>query len=55
MTDMRQLTLRGRAIEEGSFAVIDREAGSHAFTPAEWQVVQDKAAVRLPTHVTFPE
>src|SRR2546425_4210603 len=37
---MRQMTARGRAIEEGSFAVIDREAGPHEFMPAEWQIVR---------------
>ena len=39
-TDMQQLTTRGRAIEEGSFGVIDAEVGAHHFTPAEWQVVR---------------
>lgn len=38
--DMRQLTALGRSIEDDSFAVIDREAGPHAFSPAEWQVVR---------------
>lgn len=40
MSDMRQMTSLGRSIEDGSFAVIDREAGAHAFNPAEWQVVR---------------
>lgn len=40
MSDMRQLTRAGRLIEEASFAVIDAEAGPHAFSPAEWQVVR---------------
>jgi precorrin-8X/cobalt-precorrin-8 methylmutase len=40
MTDMRQLTALGRSIEDGSFAVIDREAGAHGFPPAEWNVVR---------------
>jgi len=40
MTDMRQMTELGRRIEEGSFAVIDREAGPHGFPPDEWQVVR---------------
>lgn len=40
MTDMRQMTALGRSIEEESFAVIDREAGPHSFSPAEWQVVR---------------
>ncbi|HMG54053.1 MAG TPA: precorrin-8X methylmutase [Kofleriaceae bacterium] len=38
--DMRQITALGRAIEDDSFAVIDREAGGHAFSPAEWSVVR---------------
>ncbi len=40
MSDMRQITGLGRQIEEGSFAVIDREVGSHDYAPAEWQVVR---------------
>ncbi len=40
MNDMRQMTALGRSIEDGSFAIIDREAGPHGFTPAEWQVVR---------------
>ncbi|HEU4726474.1 MAG TPA: precorrin-8X methylmutase [Kofleriaceae bacterium] len=38
--DMRQLTARGRSIEDESFAVIDREAGAHPLPPAEWSVVR---------------
>jgi precorrin-8X/cobalt-precorrin-8 methylmutase len=38
--DMRQMTALGRRIEDDSFAIIDREAGAHAFDPAEWQVVR---------------
>ena len=38
--DMRQMTLRGRQIEEDSFAIIDKEAGAHGFPPDEWQVVR---------------
>lgn len=30
----------GRRIEEESFAIIDREAGPHAFGPREWPVVR---------------
>jgi precorrin-8X/cobalt-precorrin-8 methylmutase len=37
---MQQLTVRGRAIEERSFAIIEAEAGPHSFTSAEWQVVR---------------
>ncbi len=40
MSDMRQMTSLGRSIEDGSFAVIDREAGTHTFSSAEWQVVR---------------
>lgn len=40
MNDMRQMTTLGRSIEDGSFAIIDREAGAHDFGPAEWQVVR---------------
>lgn len=40
MSDMRQMTVLGRSIEDGSFAVIDREAGAHRFNAAEWQVVR---------------
>jgi precorrin-8X/cobalt-precorrin-8 methylmutase len=40
MNDMRQMTGQGRAIEEGSFAIIDQEAGAHGYPPGEWQVVR---------------
>jgi len=40
MNDMRQMTARGRNIEDGSFAIIDREAGPHDFGPTEWQIVR---------------
>jgi precorrin-8X/cobalt-precorrin-8 methylmutase len=40
MTDMRQMTALGRRIEDDSFAIVDREAGAHSFSPAEWQVVR---------------
>ena len=40
MNDMRQMTALGRSIEDGSFAIIDQEAGIHDFGPAEWQVVR---------------
>ncbi|TVQ85628.1 MAG: precorrin-8X methylmutase [Chromatiaceae bacterium] len=35
-----QATAAGRAIEAGSFAIIDAEAGPHAYTPAEWALVR---------------
>ncbi len=38
--DMRQMTTLGRQIEDGSFAIIDQEAGPHDFTPDQWQVVR---------------
>jgi precorrin-8X/cobalt-precorrin-8 methylmutase len=40
MSDMRQMTTLGRSIEDSSFAIVDREAGPHGFTPEEWQVVR---------------
>lgn len=40
MNDMRQMTALGRSIEDGSFAVIDDEAGPHGFSPRQWQVVR---------------
>jgi precorrin-8X/cobalt-precorrin-8 methylmutase len=40
MSDMRQMTQQGRRIEEGSFAIIDAEAGLHDFRPGEWQIVR---------------
>ncbi|HET6843740.1 MAG TPA: precorrin-8X methylmutase [Candidatus Angelobacter sp.] len=40
MNDMRQMTSLGRSIEDGSFAIIDHEAGPHTFAAAEWQVVR---------------
>ena len=38
--DMRQMTTLGRSIEDGSFAIINQEAGPHDFNPDEWQVVR---------------
>ena len=38
--DMRQMTALGRSIEDGSFAIIDAEAGAHGFDAREWQVVR---------------
>lgn len=40
MTDMRQMTTLGRNIEDQSFAIVDAEAGVHAFAASEWQVVR---------------
>ncbi len=40
MNDMRQMTPKGRSIEDASFAIIDSEAGPHQYSRAEWQVVR---------------
>lgn len=40
MNDMRQMTGLGRSIEDGSFAIIDAEAGAHDFDARQWQVVR---------------
>lgn len=40
MTDLRQMTALGRAIEDDSFAIIDREVGPHDHPTAEWEVVR---------------
>ena len=40
MNDMRQMTGLGRSIEDGSFAIIDAEAGAHEFDARQWQVVR---------------
>ena len=40
MTDLRQMTALGRAIEDDSFAIIDREVGPHDHDRAEWEVVR---------------
>jgi precorrin-8X/cobalt-precorrin-8 methylmutase len=34
------MTTLGRNIEDGSFAIIDQEAGPHGFKPDEWEVVR---------------
>ena len=39
-TVTEQLTRAGQAIEHDSFAVIDREAGPHAYTPEQWPLVR---------------
>jgi precorrin-8X/cobalt-precorrin-8 methylmutase len=38
--DMRQMTSLGRSIEDGSFAIIDAEAGAHGLDAQAWQVVR---------------
>ena len=35
-----QLTLAGAAIEQDSFAIIDREVGHHAYTAEQWPLVR---------------
>ncbi|WP_295385751.1 precorrin-8X methylmutase [uncultured Thiodictyon sp.] len=35
-----QDTSAGRAIEHDSFAIIDREAGPHAYDPGQWSIVR---------------
>ncbi|NJA89681.1 precorrin-8X methylmutase [Rhodocyclus tenuis] len=39
-TITEQMTAAGQAIEHDSFAIIDREAGPHAYTAAQWPVVR---------------
>ena len=39
-TVTEQLTQAGQQIEHDSFAIVDAEAGSHAYSPAQWQVVR---------------
>jgi precorrin-8X/cobalt-precorrin-8 methylmutase len=38
--DLLENPMTGQAIEDRSFQVIDREAGDHGFTRAEWEVVR---------------
>lgn len=35
-----QLTRAGQTIEHDSFAIVDREAGAHVYTDAQWQIVR---------------
>jgi precorrin-8X/cobalt-precorrin-8 methylmutase len=39
-TVTEQLTAAGRAIERDSFAIIDAEAGAHAYTAEQWPLVR---------------
>lgn len=39
-TVTEQLTAAGRRIEHESFAIIDREAGPHAYTAEQWTIVR---------------
>lgn len=35
-----QMTQAGQQIEHDSFAIVDQEAGSHSYTPEQWQIVR---------------
>ena len=39
-TVTEQLTQAGQQIEHDSFAIVDAETGSHAYSPVQWQVVR---------------
>ena len=39
-TVTEQLTQAGQQIEHDSFAIVDAEAGPHAYSPGQWQVVR---------------
>ncbi len=39
-TVTEQLTRAGQVIEHDSFSIIDREAGSHVYTQAQWPIVR---------------
>jgi precorrin-8X/cobalt-precorrin-8 methylmutase len=39
-TQTEQLTQAGQQIEHDSFAIVDREAGSHAYSDGQWQIVR---------------
>ena len=39
-TVTEQLTQAGQQIEHDSFAIVDAEAGAHAYSPEQWQVVR---------------
>ena len=39
-TVTEQLTRAGQAIEHDSFAIIDAEVGSHAYTASQWPIVR---------------
>ena len=39
-TITEQMTAAGRAIEHDSFAIIDAEAGPHAYRADEWPIVR---------------
>ena len=39
-TVTEQLTRAGQAIEHDSFAIIDAEVPSHAYTPEQWPIVR---------------
>lgn len=39
-TVTEQLTAAGQAIEHDSFAIVDKEAGAHNYTPEQWPIVR---------------
>ena len=39
-TVTEQLTAAGRAIEHDSFAIIDAEAGAHAYSAGQWPIAR---------------
>ncbi|MCK5191050.1 MAG: precorrin-8X methylmutase, partial [Methylococcales bacterium] len=39
-TVTEQLTQAGQQIEHNSFAIVDKEAGPHNYTEAQWQIVR---------------
>lgn len=40
MSDMRQMTERGRSIENNSFAIVDAEVGPHGFDAEQWEIAR---------------
>lgn len=40
MSDMRQMTERGRNIENSSFSIVDAEVGSHSFDAEQWEIAR---------------
>ena len=43
-----QLTASGRAIEHGSFAIIDAEVGPHEYTAEQWPLVSPPCSRAAP-------
>lgn len=40
MDDMRQMTIKGRYIEDSSFSIIDQEVGYHPYPDDHWEIVR---------------